>query len=95
MTHHALKSLGLSSLILAGLLSMLSATACVASGEESPCALGDRAEDERGEGACDDADDEESAGEEAPSDEEDAPRPEAPASAPQALPVCSPFCDRI
>lgn len=90
---HALKSLGLSSLFLIGLLSIVSTTACVAPGEDSPCELGDEAESEHGEDACDEADAEESAGEEAPAGEEDAPSLKAPASTPQAL--CSPFCDRI
>ncbi|WP_437323214.1 hypothetical protein [Sorangium sp. So ce381] len=89
MARHILKSLGLSSLFLAGLLSMLSTTACVASSEDSPCGLGDGVGSEHGEGACD----EEGADEEAPPGEEDAPSVKAPSITPQAL--CQPFCGRI
>ncbi|KYF72127.1 hypothetical protein BE11_31970 [Sorangium cellulosum] len=91
MTHHALKSLGLSSLFLAGLVSMLSMTACVASREESACWLesGEVSESGAGEGGCDD---EESDDEEAPA-EERAASPKGPVSTPQAM--CSPICDRI
>lgn len=75
MTRHALKSLGLSSLFLAGLLSMVSTTACVAPGADSPCEPGDGAESAHGEGACDEEEAEESAGDEAPSGQEDVARP--------------------
>lgn len=92
MTHHALKSLGLSSLFLAGVLSMLSTTACVAPGVDSPCEPGGGAESAHGAWACDEDEAEESAGDEAPSGEEDVPALNAPASTPQAL--CSPICDR-
>lgn len=93
MIRHTLKSLGLSSLFLAGLLSMLSMTACVASSEESACWLesGETSESGAGEGACDD-EEAESADEEAPSVERAASR-KAPVSTPQAM--CSPICDRI
>jgi hypothetical protein len=94
MARHILKSLGLSSLFLAGLLSMLSATACVASSEDSPCGLGDGAGSEHGEGACDEEEGaDESADEDAPAGEEGAPSVKAPSITPQAL--CQPFCGRI
>ncbi|WP_434041433.1 MULTISPECIES: hypothetical protein [Sorangium] len=91
-----MKSLGYSSLFLAGLLSVLSATACVAPSDESPCEPGDAAASDLGdgEGACEVRDAEASAGEEAPSEEEeDAQRVKAPSRTPQRL--CSPICDRI
>jgi hypothetical protein len=94
MNRHALKSFGLSALFLAGLLSMLPMTACVASSEESACWL---EHGEESEGACDEeiegeGPDEEATPEEAtPSGRAVSPKP--PVSTPQAL--CSPICDRI
>ncbi|WP_437766212.1 hypothetical protein WMF27_25760 [Sorangium sp. So ce281] len=96
MARHILKSLGLSSLFLAGLLSMLSTTACVASSDDSPCGLGAGACSEHGEGAPIEDDEEgadESADEEAPAGEEDAPSVKAPSVTPQMM--CQPFCGRI
>ncbi|WP_438031792.1 hypothetical protein [Sorangium sp. So ce204] len=93
MARHILKSLGLSSLFLAGLVSTLSATACVASSEDSPCGLGAGAGSEHGDGACDEEGAGESADEEAPAGEEDAPSVKAPSSTPQVM--CQPFCGRI
>ena len=92
MARHILKSLGLSSLFLAALASMLSTSACVASSEDSPCVLGDAADSQHGEGACEDEGAEASADEEAASDEEDAPALKAPAIKPQWM--CAPICDR-
>ncbi|WP_437274938.1 hypothetical protein WME90_27210 [Sorangium sp. So ce375] len=91
MARHNLKSLGLSSLFFAALASMLSTSACVASSEDSPCVLGDAADSEHGEGACEDEGAEASADVEA-SDEEDAPALKAPALEPQWM--CAPICDR-
>ncbi|MGK3987320.1 hypothetical protein WME99_30035 [Sorangium sp. So ce136] len=95
MIRHTLKSLGLSSLFLAGLASMLSMTACVASSEESACWLksGEASEGGAGEGGCGDEErDAEGEDEEAPA-EERAASPKAPVITPQAM--CSPICDRI
>ncbi|KYF72887.1 hypothetical protein BE17_47985 [Sorangium cellulosum] len=100
MIRHALNSFGLSTLFLAGLVSMLSMPACVASSEDGSCALrgDDVSEGGAGEGACDDeesdaeGEDEEAPAEEAPA-EERAASPRAPVITPQAM--CSPICDRI
>ncbi|WP_437670751.1 hypothetical protein [Sorangium sp. So ce131] len=95
MSYQILKSLRLSALFLAGLLPMLSMTACVAPSDEAPCALGDGASEGDEGSDCElDEEEEESDGadEEAPS-EQRAPRPSAPARAPQAM--CSPICDPI
>ncbi|AUX27473.1 uncharacterized protein SOCEGT47_080640 [Sorangium cellulosum] len=93
MNHQYRNSFGLFALFLGGLVSLVTISGCVASSEESPCALGEVTASGAGEieGAWDEDEIEE--GEDAPPSEEEPEMPSAPPATPQAM--CSPICDPI